>query len=63
MQNIHRELRAAKNFNKLAAVLIITMLIVMGLMVKNLNYWADQYIALEARYEELYTNLVEEGEE
>ena len=63
MQNIHRELRVAKNFNKLAAVLIIIMLIVMGLMVKNLNYWADQYIALETRYEELYTSLVEEGEE
>lgn len=63
MQNVHRELRAAKNFNKLATVLIITMLIAMGLMVKNLNYWADQYGALEARYEELYTSLVEEGEE
>ena len=63
MQNIHRELRAAKNFNKLAAVLIIIMLITMGLMVKNLSYWANQYEALEARYEELYTNMMEEGEE
>ena len=63
MQNIHRELRAAKNFNKLAAVLIIIMLITMGLMVKNLSYWADQYAALEARYEELYTSMMEEGEE
>lgn len=62
MQNTVKELREAKRFNKMAAGLIIIMLIIMGFMLKDLNYWADQYGALEARYEELYTSLVEEGE-
>lgn len=51
------ELRASKRFNKAAGALIIIMLIIMGLMVNNLSYWADQYEELAGRYEVLYEEL------
>lgn len=58
----NRELKSAKRFNVLSMVLIVVLLFIMGLMMVDMEQWADKYAELETRYEELYESLVEEGE-
>ena len=57
MQSAVKQLKEAKRFNKMAAALIVIMLIIMGFMVRDRRYWADQYEELEGRYEVLYEEL------
>lgn len=57
MQNTVKELIAAKRFNKLAAGLIIIMLIIMCFMVRELEHWAERYEQLADGYEQLYEEI------
>lgn len=57
MQSAVKQLKEAKRFNKMAAALIVIMLIIMGFMVRDMRYWADQYEELTGRYEVLYEEL------
>ena len=62
MQSAVKQLKEAKRFNKMAAALIVIMLIIMGFMVRGMRYWADQYEELAGRYEVLYEEL-KDGEQ
>ncbi len=57
---MEKELNAAKHFNKVAVIIIITMLILMSAMTVRTQHWAKQYRQLELKYEELYEELHEE---
>lgn len=57
MQSAVKQLKEAKRFNKMAAALIVIMLIIMGFMVRDMRYWADQYEGLAGRYEVLYEEM------
>lgn len=57
MQSVVKQLKEAKRFNKMAAALIVIMLIIMGFMVRDMRYWTDQYEELAGRYEVLYEEL------
>ncbi len=51
---MEKELNAAKQFNKIAIVIIIIMLALMSIMAVNMRNLTKQYRQLEIRYEELY---------
>ncbi len=51
---MEKELNTAKQFNKAAIIIIITMLILMSVMAVNMRHLAEQYRRLELKYEELY---------
>lgn len=51
---MERELKAAKQLNKVAVVVIIVMMIMLSFMAVNMHHLKDQYEKLELCYEELY---------
>lgn len=62
MRELKKQLRAARRLNMASAVLIVIMLIIMGLMLKDLSHWADTYKELAQRYKYLYDSLRESVE-
>ncbi len=54
------DLKTAKRLNKMAAVLIVIMLILMGAMLVNMQYLDRQYKQLEGNYTKLYDEMVME---
>ncbi len=51
---MEKELKAAKQFNKTAIVIILIMLILMSIMAINMQHLSQQYKRLELKYEQLY---------